>query len=240
MNQSGAWHEKVPKDVQEILQQYAGRKASGSDSASCGDESLEGDEVEALDLGDFRDELNDCFSSTERIGSFAWHSTLEHYPNPGLKVDGIGTVGLPLSDRDMTALKNACHQAPFGKGSETIVDETVRKTWEINACNVQTSNQSWDNWIQNTIVQNVTEQIGVEAEVRRHTRAEFYKLLLYEQGAHFKPHQDSEKALGMYGTLVVCLPTRHEGGEVLLRHGRDVKSYASALSSDTGLSYAAW
>jgi hypothetical protein len=45
-------------------------------------------------------------------------------PNPALKIKDTGTVGLPLSSRDAAAIKEASHPAPFGKGSETIIDGT--------------------------------------------------------------------------------------------------------------------
>ncbi len=51
--------------------------------------------------------------------------------------------------------------------------------------------------------------------------AQLYKLLLYERGGHFAAHRDTEKAPGMFATLVVQLPCcgGHEGGGLLVRHG---------------------
>ena len=45
-----------------------------------------------------------------------------------------------------------------------------------------------------------------------------YKLLLYEEGAHFKPHKDTEKEPNRFGTLVVCLPSEYTGGELVATH----------------------
>ena len=50
--------------------------------------------------------------------------------------------------------------------------------------------------------------LGVEPD---HVRAELYKVLLYEPGSFFKKHRDTEKADGMFGTLVVQLPSRYIG-----------------------------
>jgi hypothetical protein len=53
--------------------------------------------------------------------------------------------------------------------------------------------------------------------------AEFYKLLIYEQGGFFLPHRDTEKKDGMFGTLTIVLPSVHDGGELVVRHkGREV------------------
>lgn len=65
-------------------------------------------------------------------GKFATSGALAIASNPGLFVEGIGKVGLPLSERDAVELSRASHEAPFGKGSETLVDPSVRKTWELN------------------------------------------------------------------------------------------------------------
>ena len=41
---------------------------------------------------------------------------------------------------------------------------------------------------------------------------------LTEQGAFFKPHRDTPRGKKMFGSLVIVLPTPHEGGELVLRH----------------------
>src|SRR4051794_8348685 len=48
---------------------------------------------------------------------------------PGLEVEGLGPVGLPLTARQAKELKKQCEQAPYGKGEETVVDTNVRRVW---------------------------------------------------------------------------------------------------------------
>lgn len=52
--------------------------------------------------------------------------------DPDIFVQDVGPIGLPLSESQAKALIAKAHQAPFGKGSSTIVDTSVRNTWEIN------------------------------------------------------------------------------------------------------------
>ena len=53
--------------------------------------------------------------------------------------------------------------------------------------------------------------------------AGLYKLLLYDAGGFFVSHRDTEKTKGMFGTLVIVLPSLHRGGELVVRHaGREV------------------
>lgn len=43
-------------------------------------------------------------------------------------------------------------------------------------------------------------------------------MLIYEKGAFFKAHTDTEKIPGMFGTMVICLDSAHEGGDVIVKH----------------------
>ncbi len=60
--------------------------------------------------------------------------------------------------------------------------------------------------------------LGIEGKVI----AEPYKLLMYDTGGFFLPHRDTEKLPGTFGSLILSLPSRHSGGELVLRHqGRE-------------------
>lgn len=66
-------------------------------------------------------------------GSFSFHRAYPDAPNPCLQLADLGAVGLPLSTRDVEAVKSRCTQAPFGKGERTLVDKNVRDTWEMDS-----------------------------------------------------------------------------------------------------------
>lgn len=74
-------------------------------------------------------------------GSFSFHQAYPEAPNPCLHVKGIGTIGLPLHVRDAEAIKARALQAPFGKATKTLVDKSVRDTWEIDGKEVSRSFQ---------------------------------------------------------------------------------------------------
>ena len=44
----------------------------------------------------------------------------------------------------------------------------------------------------------------------------------------------------MFATMVVCLPSEHQGGTVVLKHNKDDYTFDSARGSDFGTSFAAW
>jgi hypothetical protein len=56
-------------------------------------------------------------------------------------------------------------------------------------------------------------------------------MLVYDKGGFFVSHRDTEKAPGMFATLVVQLPSKHTGGQLVVKH-RDVeKSFDFARNS---------
>lgn len=162
-------------------------------------------------------------------------TTTSLYINPGLKIKGVGSIGLPLTDGVAHAVAGVCKQSPFGKGDVTLVDESVRKTWELDTTEFSCCNPSWSQYIK-TLAEQVMQNLGVEAP----GRAEAYKLLLYEEGAFFRAHRDTEKVSGMFGTLVVCLPSKHTGGEVRLRHDGKEQIIETAPTSAFDLTALAW
>lgn len=187
------------------------------------------------DDADLRSQLKDCLDDVQHEGSFSAFSRHASFPNPGLYVKKLGVVGLPLSDRDAKAIAALCKQSPFGRGDETVVDKSVRKTWELEASQFYCSNPAWKSFETTLVTQAITD-IGVQFSAS----AQSYKLLLYEKGAFFKAHRDTEKIPGMFGTLVVCLPSEHVGGEVHLKHGQKQKVLRTAESSAHELSALAW
>ena len=40
-----------------------------------------------------------------------------------------------------------------------------------------------------------------------------------DAGGHFKSHVDTPQSVAMFGSLVVCLPSRFSGGQLVTRHG---------------------
>ena len=146
-------------------------------------------------------------------------------------------MGMPLSVSDAEAIVSKSQRSRFGKATETRLDDSVRRSWELNPGQFALRNPSWQDAVADLVLQ-VRERLELPSSGI--VRAELYKLLLYEEGAFFKPHQDSEKTPGMFGTLIVALPSAHQGGEISLRHQRETLNIATAPNSGFGFSWAAW
>jgi len=90
-------------------------------------------------------------------------------------------IGLPLSEREAKLIEAAAIQAPFGKGTETVVDTTVRDTFEINPDKFSFKNPAWVEFLQR-VTKTVAEGLGF-LPTWPLPRAEVYKLLLYKTGS---------------------------------------------------------
>ncbi|THW42817.1 hypothetical protein D6D21_05681 [Aureobasidium pullulans] len=184
-------------------------------------------EIEMLST-DLREEFRTYLDEITAAGQFATMRKLETIVKPEVKLLGMEgapdrEIATPLGSRDASKLIEAAHQAPFGRGEETIVDTSVRKTfanvtayfstWELSPDRFSLS-EHWQPYV-DSLMALVCDELGVSGDG---IRAELYKMLLYEKGAMFKRHADSEKVPGMFGTLVISLPSAHWGGAVVVAH----------------------
>ncbi len=156
---------------------------------------------------------------------------------PGLIIKRLGAVRLPLGEAQARELIELCVQAPYGKGTETLVDLSVRCAWELDQDQCRFTNPRWDQLI-DSIVEEVQQKLGLE-ECR--LSAHLHKLLVYEEDNFFLPHRDGEKLDRMVATLVIVLPTEFEGGELIISHqDQQYEVTFPGAASGFELSYAAF
>lgn len=144
-----------------------------------------------------------CFHSTGQLPFFF----------PQIRVDDGEELAFPLSSVQAQQLIEQAEAAPYGQGAETVFDESVRKSWQLDASQLSIESEGWQAFLRKLLLR-ITKDLGVEGAVD----AELYKLLLYGEGGHFKAHRDTEKLDAMFGTLIIKLPSRHEGGMLHIRH----------------------
>jgi len=157
--------------------------------------------------------LEKLLADVRRPGDFYVHGSMET-PMPKVDVRGVGTLSFPVSQEQIGAIVGQAERAPYGRGRETLVDTSVRKVWQIAPGRVKVGGGSWQETFGN-ILSSVTRGLGCEGAS---VSAELYKLLVYDRGGFFLPHRDAEKTAGMFGTLVVTLPSAHQGGALAVRH----------------------
>ncbi|KAF8656949.1 hypothetical protein AX16_002304 [Volvariella volvacea WC 439] len=190
--------------------------------------------------GDLRTDLDEILSKKlSQNSAFASSSSHPSAPDPGLQIEGIGLINLPLSEQDAKAIISSSRHAPFGHGERTVVDPNVRDTWELDPVKITFNNPAWVSFINDNVVPEVWRELGV---VGRHNdgSCEFYKMLLYETGSHFLPHQDTQKSPGMFATVIIVLPSAYTGGEVHVSLGSKEKAFDFAQNSGSTTSVFAW
>lgn len=169
-------------------------------------------------------------------GKFASMHTTE-FLFPGLEVAGLGELAYPINKIQAEVLIKAAHKAPFGQGTKTIIDDNVRSAWEIDADKLSFNNPEWNQFLNNALGL-IKSDLGLEDYI---ITAHLYKLLIYREGDFFLPHKDSEKEKGMFGTLVIGLPSLYTGGalEISFEGVTEIADFAKNDTAHT-INYAAF
>ena len=155
---------------------------------------------------------------------------------PGLTIDGIDEIAFPVSKSSARSLIKQARQAPYGRGEATIVDTNVRRVWQLEPDLFRLENPQWQ-----SLVCEVANSVKSEFGIKQNITANLYKLLIYEKGSFFAPHRDTEKLHRMFATLVICLPSKHKGGQLIISHaGQSQIVDFGGKTSNYDLQYAAF
>lgn len=138
-------------------------------------------------------DLAKALNRIQRAGSYYTTGTVEIFA-PCLKVDGVGSIALPL--------------LPVQAKQLIAVAELVDTQVQIS--------RRWEQTVKD-IVKRTRAGLGITGSVI----AEFYKMLVYEPGQFFLSHRNTGKAPGMFATLIIVLPSIYTGRELVVRHQRE-------------------
>ena len=119
--------------------------------------------------------LEGLLSAINRPGSYCTEGRLI-CPMPLLSVAGVGVVPFPVPDAVLAALIEDAEPAPCGRGTETVLDRSVRDSWQIRPERVKLGGKAWPGTFQE-ILASVEEGLGCP---KGGLSAELHKLLLYE------------------------------------------------------------
>jgi len=156
-------------------------------------------------------------------GRFAAGGPAAGLPNPLLRVAGVGDyLGWPVPGAQVEAViaSGAATRAPYGLGEATVTDAAVRDSWRVPPSRLTWDNPAWDGALAGLVADAATA-LGVAP----HVGAVLHNLLLYRPGGHFAAHTDTEKVAGMFGTLVVTMPSVYAGGALTVRHGEEAETF---------------
>lgn len=152
-------------------------------------------------------------------------------------------VVFPYSDEQKPSIEQLlkdCQPATFGRGRQDILDETYRNAGKLDESSFSTNFNPYALGIIDTAAQALAPNNCRQTNETHGIRAELYKLnasvheiqsfphpLTFDQvyaapSGKFKAHVDTPRSKHQVASLVVCLPSVHEGGQLVLRHqGRE-------------------
>lgn len=213
-------------------------ESDSEDEASQQDDSENADDEETLPYDEFRGQLEYALDSLYRDGSFSWSTCEDNAPNPGLEVDRVGLIGLPLSDRDAKALLHkGSMEHSWTASAQTGPAKTI--VWELPADELKTTNPAWGKFVDKVTKQAHTA-LGVAGEWQN-VSARLDRLQIYKQhGNGSQSDKMVERVPGMFGTLAITLPVKHDKGVVILKHLNKIVNVKTAEASDFSTTCAAW
>ena len=191
--------------------------------------------IKGIEYGHEHERLEHLLRSVDQPGDYCVGGRL-YTPMPRVIVDGAGELSFPIPDAQIGALIAAAERAPYGKGTETLVDTAVRDCWQIDAARVRLAGHAWPDSFAK-VMELAAAGLGLPAG---RLNAELYKLLIYRPGGFFAEHRDTEKVPGMVATLSLSLPTPGAGGELVVRHAGREEVFDLSAGEPSEMSFAAF
>ena len=121
-------------------------------------------------------------------------------------------ISLPAAKEEMTGLMAACKEATFGKGMEDVLDPNYRSALCLERDAFLSSFSLEEYGVLSTI-----KTLLMPESTASSVTAELYKLNVYRSGDFFRSHVDTPRSPTMFGSLVVCLPQPHTGGQLKVK-----------------------
>ncbi|KAJ6510818.1 hypothetical protein C8R45DRAFT_1088961 [Mycena sanguinolenta] len=159
---------------------------------------------------DFEAVLKDGFDF-DGVFAFSQRYKIGGAPNPCLNIEGLGTIGIPLSVREAHAIISVSQPVHF-------------------------ENPAWDAWIQTEAGVAVSTALTASADVKPSFILK--KLVIHEQSSHTARYKD-EASDRKIGDFIVFLPGHFEGAQLQLRHGGQIKTVNFAHQSGLTMSVVA-
>ena len=139
---------------------------------------------------------------------------------PGLIVEGVGEVKLPLDQDTATKLKTTSSNMLFQAAGD-ILEATDADVAQIDADKVTLTNPAWFAGLK-ALTKKVCAALGVDPEL---VRTELSSLLLNLEGDCSRKHRDLKKADGKFASLMIQLPSRFTGGSFAVTHDGNTKTF---------------
>ncbi|KAM5348796.1 hypothetical protein ACJ41O_008619 [Fusarium nematophilum] len=199
--------------------------------------SYDGDDGELH--GDKEAWLNALYETLTGIQTYrkiAASSRHTSFANPGIKIEGHPIISLPLTEEHAELIKAHCKQEASAQD-----DTQVRNSWELDAAQFEFTNPAWPSFLEGVMGEDSKELAFGRVSIKPQS------LLLSGPGSLPKPtlpkprrRDASKEEKRLIGTLLVCLPSRHHGGDIYLSYGDKKCAFSMDRASDIHLSTVTW
>lgn len=166
----------LQEPTQQVAQAVSGEtEKDRTDDKSDGEDTYDSEESEEDELdkyipeGEIRGLLCACLDAATSAGAFAHSDVLRNAPNPGLCINGLGSIGFPLADHDIQNIVAV---------SEESMD--VKGICEVSGDKIEVTNPALE-----TLVKSVLGTIAAEMGISKSKglSEELYALVLYKSGS---------------------------------------------------------
>ncbi|KNZ61111.1 uncharacterized protein VP01_1450g8 [Puccinia sorghi] len=181
-------------------------------------------------------DLSRAFKAIDSVGRFAAGGSFSTNPPAWLHVEGVGDIELPLSEEQARQIITTSYRIASNPGKVAPVDQQqpLGGISEISPDRLEFFDPTWQCFLLK-LGKVVGKKLGVDVPIRM----KLDKMIIYEEGAIPKPHTETtDRTRGMFGTLMICLPSAHTGGRVLVKY--DGESMVLGETDTTSLSFACW
>ncbi|KAL0056769.1 hypothetical protein AAF712_016622, partial [Marasmius tenuissimus] len=155
-------------------------------------------------------------------GEFAHSVTHQDAPNPGLKLEGPGPIGLPV---------NAVQVEMIMKDTNTV-HNAEQNCWRFPGARIQCSNLLWHAWLKENVIEGLHSKL--DASIRRNASHERLKYL-----SIFAPHSESRvlstrphEGSRQYAELLIILPSQFMGGRIRCTYNGESKSFSTVRPNE--------
>lgn len=135
------------------------------------------DEHGVLDTDEWREKMKEILDGIDKKGEYCAGKDITSFiPRfwPLITVDGLEDdeiLAFPLPKSQAKSLRSVAEKAPFGKGSDTVLDESVRRAWQIDASKVHFCEpEQWQRILQR-IVSDFSSSLGMSGVQKGSVRA---------------------------------------------------------------------
>lgn len=183
----------------------------------------------------FRVGFGRLLDEVETTGPFCASQSVEAAINPGLYIQGIGSIGLPVSPDAAKAILRACYRRPIPENASS--DGQTTESHELEQWQFFCMNPRWHRQV-SLFAKEGLAKLGIAEPDDVQVRLE--KLTAFGEGSFFMPETRPRNELESQehvGTLAICLPSRHEGGDLMVSHSGQVETIATSTDSDFQFSY---